>query len=141
MLQPGQVSEGALFNNPQTVDIPHRSAGIKGETQREISTNDTHARRSLARQPPCSDWRSFGPDSFDPGEMAKRCAAARMSSCFCGEGGTCRVPEVRASLTSEPGCAATGRRASGSARCSRSGRSRCGTKRQQVNAWISAHHQ
>lgn len=29
MFQPGQVSEGPFFNNPQTVDIPHRTVGIK----------------------------------------------------------------------------------------------------------------
>lgn len=58
MLQPGQVSEGPFFDNPQTVDIPHRSAGTKVEIQRESALITPlrrrlheHARRSFAHQP------------------------------------------------------------------------------------------
>lgn len=29
MLQPGQVSEGPLLNDPQAVNIPHRTAGVR----------------------------------------------------------------------------------------------------------------
>lgn len=142
MLQPGQVSEGPFLNDPQTVDVPHRTAETRGELWVEISCNypsavnsHTRARRSHTSPPGCGALKAQRRDwQRHPEKCRTKKAAAPANNCWCCAVGTCRVLEVRASLTSEPGCGATGRRASGSPRWSRSGRSRCGTNaRQQVS--------
>lgn len=60
MLQPGQVSEGPFLNDPQTVDVPHRTAETKGELWAEMSckhhsavNSHTRARRSRVSPPAC----------------------------------------------------------------------------------------
>ncbi len=151
IFQLGQVSEGPFFNNPQTVDILHWTAGIKMRKnvsvvqycRQWLSTNKHskacwHISRSESQglNTPLCNWET------NPVKLqwnAKRIPAVQMNNCFrravwkltCGG-------RYNVSLTFGPGCGGRGRHVSVSAWCSRSGKSHCGTKKwlhisQQIN--------